>query len=120
MHSLRNARIISGMLAMLLVLLLLAQTLGAMHRVAHAKPMESAASHVVSETSNSIQALWGDHSNGSDCRVFDQTCPDLVEFSNWQIAPSIPSFFWAGALLQARFTLFERFYLAHGPPAALH
>ena len=104
---------------MLLAVLLLAQTMGAMHRVAHYKQTESAVAHVVSENSSPINALWGDHSNPSDCRVFDQSCPDLLELSDGQISLSTSPSLWVVAGLQARFALFERFYLAHGPPAAV-
>lgn len=105
---------------MLLVVVLLAQTMGVMHRIAHSKQIEGASTHLGRDGASPLYSLWGDHSNASDCRVFDQNCPDLLVFSNWQLslAQSLPA--WIVAVCHARFSLFERFYSAQGPPAALH
>lgn len=120
MQALRTSRIASRMLTLLLAVLLLAQTIGAMHRIAHYKHADIAYAQLAVEIASPVHSLWGDHSNASDCRVFDQNCPDLLVFSNWQLslAQSLPA--WIVAVCQARFSLFERFYSAQGPPAALH
>lgn len=120
MQALRSAKLTSNMLTMLLAVLLLAQTIGVMHRIAHSKHAESAYAQLALESTSQMHSLWGDHNNASDCRVFDQNCPDLLVFANWQLTltQSLPTFIVA--LLQARFSLFERFYSAQGPPVALH
>ncbi len=120
MQALRRQKILSSMLTLLLAVLLLAQTVGVMHRAAHFKPMEGAYPAVVTENSSPLHALWGDHSNASDCRVFDQSCPDLFDVSGWQIPLFLSPAFWIVVSRHVRFALFERFYLAHGPPAAFH
>lgn len=120
MQALNSTQITRRMLTMLLAVLLLAQTIGVMHRTAHYKQIEGAYTHLAVESTGALSSLWGEHNNASDCRVFDQNCPDLLVFANWQLtlAQSLPALIVA--LLQARFSLFERFYSAQGPPVALH
>ena len=113
-------------LLLLLTALVLVQTLGVLHRVAHAHGMHSA---VTAELATSIassqdlmaglQRLWGDHSHAVDCQLFDQNCPDALHTPAWVLMPILPAHSWLAATLRERFALFERFYAARGPPAVL-
>lgn len=110
----------------LLTALVLVQTLGVLHRVAHAHGTHSA---VTAEPATSIassqdlmaglQRLWGDHSHAVDCQLFDQNCPDALHTPAWVLMPVMPAYSWLTATLRERFALFERFYAARGPPAVL-
>ena len=111
----------------LLTALVLVQTLGVLHRVAHAHGTHSA---VTAEPATSVassqdlmaglQRLWGDHSHAVDCQLFDQSCPDALQTPVLRVMPLMPAFSWLAATLHERFALFERFYAARGPPAVLH
>ena len=113
-------------LLLLLTALVLVQTLGVLHRVAHAHGTHSA---VTAEPATSIassqdlmaglQRLWGDHSHAVDCQLFDQNCPDALHTPAWVLMPILPAHSWLAATLRERFALFERFYAARGPPAVL-
>ena len=110
----------------LLTALVLVQTLGVLHRVAHAHGTHSA---VTAEPATSVassqdlmaglQRLWGDHSHAVDCQLFDQNCPDALHTPAWVLMPVLPAYSWLAATLRERFALFERFYAARGPPAVL-
>ncbi len=110
----------------LLTALVLVQTLGVLHRVAHAHGTHSA---VTAEPAASVassqdlmavlQRLWGDHSHAVDCQLFDQTCPDLLGAPVWALPAVTALPVWGAAELRERFALFERFYAARGPPAVL-
>lgn len=104
---------------MLLIALLLAQTVGVMHRVAHAQLRTDVLSHPTAETPSSLTAIWGEHNNSVDCQLFDQSCPDLlhVPFFWALLVVAVP--LWVAASLRERFALFARFYAARGPPAFL-
>jgi hypothetical protein len=113
-------------LLLLLTALVLVQTLGVLHRVAHAHGTHSA---VTAEPATSIassqdlmaglQRLWGDHSHAVDCQLFDQNCPDALHTPAWVLMPVLLAYSWLAATLRERFALFERFYAARGPPAVL-
>ena len=119
--SLRNLRLA---LLSLLTALMLVQTVGVLHRVVHAQQSAGVISHAaptgVTVEASLLTALWGGHSNSVDCQLFDQTCPDLLHVPVWTLpAVSVVPISTASLLLE-RFALFERFYAARGPPAALH
>lgn len=113
-------------LLLLLTALVLVQTVGVLHRVAHAHGSHSAVT-VESATARSsgqdlmagLQRLWGDHSNAVDCQLFDQSCPDVLHLPVLVVMPVMPAHRWLVATLHERFALFERFYAARGPPAVL-
>lgn len=123
--SLRTWRYV---LLALLTAFVLVQTLGVLHRVAHAHNAHPAAVSVfgveTAAASNpgmftSLQRLWGGHSNAVDCQLFDQNCPDALHTPHLVLMPVIPAHGWLAATLHERFALFERFYAARGPPAVL-
>jgi hypothetical protein len=107
----------------LLMALIMVQTVGILHRVAHAQQSAGVFSHaapaVVKDDVSQLAAIWGDHSNSAECQLFDQTCPDLLHAAVWalSVVSAVPT--WVAAALCERFALFERFYAARGPPAAL-
>jgi hypothetical protein len=112
------------LLSVLLTALILVQTVGVLHRVAHAQQSTGVFLHtapvVVQDDVSLLAAIWGDHSNSAECQLFDQTCPDLF-YSPVSALPAITALpAWQAAVLRERFALFERFYAARGPPAALH
>ena len=110
------------MLALLTALIML-QTVGVLHRVAHAQQSAGVFSHaapaVVQDDVILLAAIWGEHSNSAECQLFDQTCPDLLHVPVWALpaVSVVPT--WVASVLRERFALFERFYAARGPPAAL-
>ena len=107
----------------LLMALIMVQTVGILHRVAHAQQSAGVFSHaapaVVKDDVSQLAAIWGDHSNSAECQLFDQTCPDLLQAPVWALPAVSVMPIWMAALLLERFALFERFYAARGPPAAL-
>ena len=110
----------------LLTALVLVQTIGVMHRVAHAHGTHSAlatvpATSVVTsqDLMAGLQRLWGDHSHSVDCQLFAQSCPDSLHSLALVFAPVMPALGWLAAVMHERFALFERFYTARGPPAVL-
>ena len=110
----------------LLTALVLVQTIGVMHRVAHAHGTHSAlatkpATSVVTsqDLMAGLQRLWGDHSHSVDCQLFDQSCPDALNTPVFVLMSVMPALSWLAATLHERFALFERFYAARGPPAVL-
>ncbi len=111
------------MLSMLLTALLLVQTVGVLHRVAHAQQsvgvVSDAALVAVKGDLNLFAAIWGDHSNSAECQLFDQTCPDMLHAPAWNLSTASVNPMWTTSLLLERFALFERFYAARGPPADL-
>jgi len=122
--SLRKAR---HALLVLLTTLLLVQTVGVLHRVAHAHHSASVVSTQAQTTDASnthegaalLARLWGEHSSLAECQLFDQTCPDLWLTPTMALLPLLPAPSWTALVLKERFALFERFYAARGPPAAL-
>lgn len=107
-------------LLVLLTVLLLAQTLGVLHRVAHARgdALHSATTSAsVSDKANALTSLWGEHSSLADCRLFDQACSDVLHLSLFSAVVVNAPHVWQVASCPERFSLFERFYAARGPPA---
>ncbi len=110
-------------LLVLLTALIMVQTVGVLHRVAHAQQSAGVYAHaspaVVKHEVSLLAAIWGDHSNSAECQLFDQACPDLLHSPVWvlSVVAALPT--WEAAALRERFALFERFYAARGPPAAL-
>ena len=110
-------------LLVLLTALIMLQTVGMLHRVAHAQQSAGVFSHaapaVVKDDVSLLAAIWGEHSNSAECQLFDQTCPDLLHVPVWALPAVSVMPIWTEALLLERFALFERFYAARGPPATL-
>lgn len=103
----------------LLTALMLVQTVGVLHRVAHAQQSSGVTTHAVGNSSSVLTSIWGEHSNSADCQLFDHACPDLLQVAVWVLPTNLPATTWVTALLQERFALFERFYAARGPPVAV-
>jgi hypothetical protein len=114
-----SMRRLRRVLTVLLTALVLVQTVGVMHRVAHAQQSVGVTSHAVTHTSSLLTAIWGEHSNSAECQLFDQTCPDLLHTLVWALPVTLHVITWVAAALQERFALFERFYATRGPPVAL-
>lgn len=122
--SLRTARCV--LLAMLTALVLV-QSVGVLHRVAHAHHSASDVSTQaqVTDVTNPhegsvlLARLWGQHSSLAECQLFDHMCPDLWLTPTMALLPLLPAPTWTALVLQERFALFERFYAARGPPVAL-
>lgn len=111
----RSTRHLLFALALLVVLV---QTLGALHRLLHVG--HGVAFQVSSwEEKNTFSALWGEHGKASDCQSFDQVSPDALQGGvvTSQAVP-LPSVLFV-MVLQERFSLSERFFAARGPPVAL-
>ena len=120
MHICWRLRATRLVLLVSLAALLLMQTLGVLHRVAHPKPHAGGASPTTVSASGTLNALWGEHSHASDCQLFDQTCSDLFEFSVATAWATLPTFsVWAVTPL-GRWALHASFYAARGPPDALN
>ena len=126
LHGCLSLRRWQRMVLVLLTALVWVQTLGVMHRVAHAHGSHSALAteHATSVATSQdlmagLQRLWGDHSHAVDCQLFDQSCPDALHSSVLVLMPVMPAHSWLAATLHERFALFERFYAARGPPAVL-
>jgi hypothetical protein len=116
MENLRKSKLTSSLLSVLFVFLVLAQTIGSMHRVAHGR---GSLDKVAPENAHFLNALWSNHSNSSDCQSFDQSCPDLLGLSSWQLTLTQLIPVWIIISLQAQFSNFERFYSAQAPPVSL-
>jgi hypothetical protein len=118
-----SLRSVQRCLLALLTAVILVQTVGVLHRVAHAQQNAGVRSHVMSLESKDevsvLAAIWGEHSNSAECQLFDQTCPDLLYAPVWTVPAVTALPVWAAAALRERFALFERFYAARGPPAVL-
>ena len=118
-----SLRGVQRVMLVLLTALIMVQTVGMLHRVAHAQQSAGVFSHaapaVVKDDVSLLAAIWGDHSNSAECQLFDQTCPDLLHAPVWALPAVSVMPIWMAALLLERFALFERFYAARGPPAAL-
>ena len=121
-----SVRRLQRLALVLLTALVLVQTLGVLHRVAHAHGAHSVVSveGLTAAASGEglmagLQRLWGDHSHAVDCQLFDQNCPDVLHTPAWVLIPVLPAHSCLAATLRERFALFERFYAARGPPAVL-
>ena len=125
-----SLRTLRRALLVLLTTLVLVQTVGVLHRVAHATGSAhslpsmtvDAASHEVASTAgktNVLTRLWGEHSSLVDCQLFDQACPDVLHHVVLDAVITAAPQVWRLVSLQERFALFERFYAARGPPALL-
>ena len=113
LHGLRRV------LLALLMALMCVQTVGVLHRVAHAQQSAGISAHANTDTSDVLAVIWGDHSNSAECQLFDQACPDLLPACVWTLPTALLAATWVTAVLQERFALFERFYAARGPPVVL-
>jgi hypothetical protein len=109
-----------AVLLALLTTLLWVQTVGLLHRVAHAQKSTMVSKHLTSRTSGPLAALWGEHGNSAECQLFDQACPDLLEINVWIAIPPLVLLMLGEAVLVERFALFDRLYAARGPPVTLN
>ena len=109
-----------AVLLALLTTLLWVQTVGLLHRVAHAQQSTMVSKHLTSRTSGPLAALWGEHGNSAECQLFDQACPDLLEINVWIAIPPLVLLMLGEAVLIERFALFDRLYAARGPPVTLN
>ena len=114
-----SLRAVRSALLVLLTALVLMQTVGVLHRVAHAQHQAGVTSPQPTEAHSHLAAIWGEHGNSADCQLFDQTCPDLLHAPMLAMSVFAAVPVWLAATLRERFALFERFYAARGPPAAL-
>ena len=100
---------------LLLTAIVLIQTVGVLHRVAHAHSSNGSVS--INETAMAdFTRLWGEHSSLAECQLFDQAVSDFLQTANFLPVSLILTFVWIKAQSQERFSLFERFYAARGPP----
>lgn len=124
-----SLRTLRWALLALLTTLVLVQTVGMLHRVAHATgsahsllsmavevPHEAASP---TDKTNVLARLWAEHSSWVDCQLFDQACPDVLHHVVLDAVTVATPQVWCVVALQERFALFERFYAARGPPALL-
>jgi hypothetical protein len=124
-----SLRALRWALLVLLTTLVLVQTVGVLHRVAHAtgsahslpSVMMDAPHEAASTTDKTtvLTRLWGEHSSLVDCQLFDQACPDVLHHVVLDAVTVAAPQVWHLVSLQERFALFERFYAARGPPALL-
>lgn len=120
--ALRLRSLQRGLLALLTALIWM-QTVGVLHRVAHAQQNAGGWSHAIpveaKDEVSLLAAIWGEHSNSAECQLFDQNSPDLLNAPVWALpaVTALPD--WGAVALRERFALFERFYAARGPPAVL-
>lgn len=99
----------------LLACLVLIQTVGLVHRVAHVPDLHDRIDHPAS----SLSFLWADHGSTSDCQLFDHACPDLLHTAAPALttAPNLSA--WSVPWYKERGALFERFFAARAPPETL-
>ena len=113
-------RSLQRVVLVLLAALIMVQTVGVLHRVAHAQQSASVFSHVAPAVAQDdvsvLAAIWGDHSNSAECQLFDQSCPDLLHAPTFASLPLQLVMPWVAVVWQERFALVERFYAARGPP----
>lgn len=114
-----SLRYVQRALLVLLAAMVLVQTIGLMHRVAHAPQSAGVSVHVVSGTSAVLASLWGEHSHSAECQLFDQSCPDLWPMLAFGWLPVQPVAHWTSAVQREHFAPGERFYTARGPPFAV-
>ena len=117
--ALRQRTLRAALLA-LVTALLWVQTVGMLHRVAHAQQSSIGSKHLASSTSGPLASLWGEHSNSAECQLFDHACPDHLLLPVWIALPASVPLILGDAVLVERFTLFERLYAARGPPVTLN
>lgn len=124
-----SLRTLRWALLVLLTTLMWVQTVGVLHRVAHATGSAHRLQSAVTDTPHEaafttdnttvLTRLWGEHSSLVDCQLFDQACPDLLHHVVLDAVTVAASQAWYVVSLQERFALFERFYAVRGPPALL-
>lgn len=100
---------------LLLTAIVLVQTVGVLHRVAHSHTSNASVS--VSETTVAdLTRLWGEHGSLAECQIFDQVASDFLQASNLETVALLLFFAWIKTASPERYSLFERFYAARGPP----
>jgi hypothetical protein len=103
-------------LAVLLTAWVLVQTVGVMHRVAHAQQSAGGFVHAASDATGVLAAIWGEHSNSAECQLFDQSCPDLWHVPALAVLPVHSVTPWVAAEQREHFARIAYFYAARGPP----
>ena len=106
--------------AALVLAVLWAPTLGALHRQLHAhlRP-EVAARSVVSPLHATLSALFGHRGDSADCQLFDQCASgDALVGVPVVALPSAPPLYFAVLVSLAAYTRIPAFYNARGPPRA--
>ena len=111
-----SLRAVRSALLVLLTALVLVQTVGVLHRVAHAQQSTGAPVHAASGTSAVWAAIWGEHSNSAECQLFDQSCPDLWHVPALAVLPVHSVTPWVAAEQREHFAQIAYFYAARGPP----
>ena len=110
-------------LLVLMMALVLVQTLGALHRVAHAQHAHNLLVTPTTDDSTaggSLPRLWGEHSNWVTCQVFDQAAPDFL-YNTPVLMPLTSQPPLVGCVvLYERFASVARFFPTRGPPLALN
>lgn len=106
-------------LMVVLTALVLVQTMGALHRVAHAHQSAGIASHVATDNAGVLAAIWGEHRHATECQLLDHACPDLLQMAVWDLPLVWAAPAGVAVWRQAWFALLARFYAVRGPPAAL-
>jgi hypothetical protein len=110
---------------LLVCALLLTQALGALHRslhadgppIAHAEHAEHAEHAHTEHTHGVLEALFAQHHNWGDCRIFDQLShAEGVGFAFFDPGTMTPAQLPAPALRASRVAAQAAGYLARGPP----
>ena len=111
-----SMRSLRRLMLSLLTALVLLQTVGVMHRVAHAQQSTGVSVHVAADTSGVLAAIWGEHSNSAECQLFDQCCPDVWHVPAIALLSAHVASVWLTAVFEDRLVQPERFYVTRGPP----
>ena len=126
-----HAGVRRGLLALVL-LVLLAQSLGLAHRFVHASNSGLAHAQAMAEGSQAEAAVpnagapapwawvFGEHKSTADCQLFDQLCQHAIAaVLSLTLAFAMPTA-WLRLALRERFALHARFFSARAPPAVLN
>ena len=90
------------------------QTLGLAHRVVHAK-----LGVVTAHVNEGHAGLWSEHTQSSDCQLFDQSCGDVLQSSHGLCTVEAWWPVWHATPGWGRHSAYERFHAARGPPVEL-
>lgn len=100
----------------MVMVMVLVQTVGVLHRVAHAQQSLGVASHAAIHKAETLATLWGEHRTSAECQLFDQACPDLLHEPVLTWSPALVVTGWVAASWTEHYALSERFNAARGPP----
>ena len=116
-----------------LVALVGLQTLSVMHRTVHQESVTQRVTQILTEqidlketlsistsdvsvVERLLPDLWSEHKSVTDCQLFDQACPETLQYVLNLVIFTSPLAMWLSMILLERFALFERFYAVRGPP----